>query len=179
MCITIIRIVHLEECITFFIFNLITLYGEKMFYITYDIQEMDVESGDSVSFETDYGFFDGTGEATVNITGTPVIQKKGKVNLKSDRYYQNPVKEDLPVENQFISLVSQGRLLAESIMAVSEYRIYNEIYERGRPDLEAGDLIEIENEFGVIRNALIFELNIEYDSNGFLEGFMKVYGKGD
>jgi len=122
--------------------------------------------------------FSGIGEATVNIKGIPVIQKKGKLNLKSDRYYNNPVKEDTPVENQFISLASQGRLLAEAMMKMSEFRIYNEIYERGRPDLEAGDMIEIENEFGIIRDGLIFEQNIQFDSNGFLEGFMKVYGRG-
>lgn len=39
-------------------------------------------------------------------------------------------------------------------------------------------MIEIENEFGIIREGLIFEQNIQFDSNGFLEGFMKVYGRG-
>jgi hypothetical protein len=121
----------------------------------------------------------GQGEAVVNISGTPVLQKIGKVNIKSDLFYLNPIKEDYLIENQFIASTSEGRILASAFVEFSQFRLRHEVYERGRPDLEVGDMINVENEFGLLTNGIIFEQNIEFNQNGFLEGKMIIKAKGE
>lgn len=100
----------------------------------------------------------------VTITGVPVTQNVSRITINNTLYTNDLITNDVTIDNPFIDTIQKATEYGERYLDISNHRLEITANHRGRPDIEVGDFITIQNEYGY-SNAYMFEQVIEWNLN--------------
>lgn len=116
---------------------------------------------------------DGLYNITINGSQLEVIAKS--IKIKSEDYDLVENKNDVLIENPFINTSFQAIRLAKNMIEFSKYKNKITLTESGRPDVESGDSVSFETDYGFF-DGIVDTQKITYD--GSLRGSPVIKSKG-
>lgn len=113
------------------------------------------------------------GTATITATGTVLEKSASLYELVSGSKLADEPNLAVKVDNNLITTTTIASNVATWLLTEYEKRYLYDVNFRGDPSYEQGDIIEVENDFGVSRNMMITKQDFQY--TGYLS--CKVGGK--
>lgn len=112
---------------------------------------------------------------TIRVIGDIITTSENIVTVKDKDYNKTEVTNDVKTTNNFCCYVEQAKRLGKNMISFSKRRRKIAITETGRPDVETGDVVSVETDWGVFEG-IVIKQNLKYD--GILRGYPEVLLKG-